>query len=55
MDAVRVHKTKAGAIAPTPKVKSLVLFTDRMVTNCPIDLTGLYHKGELLSRPDTGD
>ena len=38
MDAVRAHKTKNGRIAP---IGSLVLFTDRMVTNCPIHLQEL--------------
>ena len=33
MSAVRAHKTKTGRNAP---IKSLVLFTDRMVTNCPM-------------------
>ena len=45
---------KMGAMRPSGN--SLVLFTDRMVTNCPMQLSIVYHKkGHLSSSLGNGD
>jgi hypothetical protein len=47
MGAVRTHPNKKDATAP---INSLVLFTDRMVTNCPIQFSAFYHFQRPMSR-----